>query len=158
MSRSNQLSDVWQWILRLEDDKCWPWRGHGISGGYGQYRWRGRRWMAHVVAYMAYYGEAPSGVVMHKCNNKQCCNPHHLVVGTNQLNQVHHSLSTARHHTTSNTGIRGVSYNSTRGVYQASAGPRTLLYRGSSIFAAWLARLRWEASAADVLHQLNIAI
>lgn len=114
--------------------------------------------MAHVVAYMAYYGEAPSGVVMHKCNNKQCCNPHHLVVGTNQLNQVHHSLSTARHHTTSNTGIRGVSYNSTRGVYQASAGPRTLLYRGSSIFAAWLARLRWEASAADVLHQLNIAI
>ncbi len=73
---------------------CWPWRGALMTNGYGQTRvkfdgrWRGAG--AHQVAYYVATGrwerKAEGRLVRHRCHNRPCCNPLHLVGGTHQDN------------------------------------------------------------------------
>lgn len=64
------------------DDECWPWMlslsagtGYGSAGKHGP--------SAHRRAYMLTYGSIPVGMyVLHRCDNPPCCNPAHLVLGS----------------------------------------------------------------------------
>lgn len=61
---------------------CWIWTG-SIFKGYGRFG----KFMAHRIMYAIYYNEDPGDLlVRHKCNNKKCINPHHLVLGSDQDN------------------------------------------------------------------------
>jgi hypothetical protein len=65
-------------------DACWPWIGAHDQDGYGKMSNSQR---AHRVAWAYINGEIPTGgVIMHTCDNPPCCNPAHLVLGTNVLN------------------------------------------------------------------------
>lgn len=65
---------------------CWPWIA-ATADGYGRFRFRGRLWGSHQIAYMSVHGEIPAGLkVMHDCDVRRCCNPAHLVLGTNADN------------------------------------------------------------------------
>jgi hypothetical protein len=58
-----------------------------MGAGYGQMPPTPVGRLAHRWAYTHFIGNIPEGmVVMHICDNRICCNPHHLKLGTQQDN------------------------------------------------------------------------
>jgi len=89
---------LWDNVQKGNDDECWPWTGMVTKSGYGRVRFNGGRYYAHrVIFWMANKGvielAAPKidrdtvGFLLHKCDNPICCNPSHLMVGS-QLDNI----------------------------------------------------------------------
>lgn len=73
----------WEQIQQGATDECWPWTRSLRNGMHGSTTRNGRKEWAHRVAYELVYGPIPAGmVVRHSCDNGRCCNPTHLLIGT----------------------------------------------------------------------------
>lgn len=70
--------------VRVTENECWEVISHCTdNAGYGQYK----NQRAHIVMYKKHKGEIPKGMhVRHICDNKLCCNPKHLILGTHKDN------------------------------------------------------------------------
>lgn len=68
--------------------ECWNWQGAKKPSGYGNVRINGEYKLTHRVAFELASGvKIPAGLqVCHRCDNPSCCNPSHLMLGTNAAN------------------------------------------------------------------------
>lgn len=77
----------WSKVDKREPGECWPWTAMLNGGGYGRFRDRKRKVLAHRYAWEQAHGPIPAGMlVCHRCDNPRCCNPAHLFLGTSADN------------------------------------------------------------------------
>jgi hypothetical protein len=99
----SEMHDVFRRINMHGGDKelCWEWRGAHGKGTRGEYRPRvviGQRdYYVHRVVYELYTGYKllTKDVIRHQCDNHWCCNPHHMIIGT-QADNVRDMLDRER--------------------------------------------------------------
>lgn len=84
---------------RPELGQCWEWTGATHDSGYGIIGLGGKRdgvERTHRLAWTIAHGSIPDGLfVCHACDNRLCCRPDHLFLGT-ALDNSHDMVSKGR--------------------------------------------------------------
>lgn len=81
------LRRFWGKVDQPDPEGCWEWQASTRKNGYGQIWFGDTLLSAHRVAYEAHNGPLPAGYVLrHTCDNPRCCNPAHLLAGTQEAN------------------------------------------------------------------------
>jgi hypothetical protein len=75
------------------ENGCIIFTGFVNKGGYGRFRIKGKNILAHRYAFEKYYGELSKDIcVLHKCDNRRCCNPTHLFLGSRGDNNMDRAI------------------------------------------------------------------
>lgn len=78
----------WSKIEIRGEDECWEWKKCLNEHGYGVFRHKGISQLSNRMTWFIVKGRFPSSCVLHKCDNRKCCNPSHLFLGTRKDNAV----------------------------------------------------------------------
>ena len=85
------IKDVKAWVKQrttVDENGCWIWHGATFHFGHAKVFWGGKHLKGHRIAYEAFVGRIPAGlVVRHTCDVPGCLNPEHLLVGTQADNR-----------------------------------------------------------------------
>jgi len=84
------IERFWSKVNKLCDSECWDWTGSLNNSGYGTIGIGNMSIGAHRIAYeLSNKDEIPDGMlILHKCDNRKCCNPSHLYCGTYSQNMI----------------------------------------------------------------------
>jgi hypothetical protein len=95
VSRKQTAESFWARVKKSR--KCWEWQGACNNTGYGTVGWHGEVYTAHrIAAWLSGLVESPTrptsshekAHVLHKCDNRKCCNPDHFFIGSYSDNQI----------------------------------------------------------------------
>jgi len=98
-----EFSEWFNTKLNICENGCWEWTLGKTQDGYGKIKRNGKTITAHKWSLERLLGR-PLGqgmVTRHTCNNRQCCNPSHLLEGT-PIDNVNDKIRDGR-----NIGPRG---------------------------------------------------
>lgn len=80
----------WSKVDKKEsNEECWEWTKRlRCKQGYGGFSIGNKEFLSHRIAYELHYKtKIEEGLVIrHKCDNRICCNPYHLELGTQKDN------------------------------------------------------------------------
>lgn len=78
----------WDKVEKGAENECWEFKGFKNKDGYGKMsKGNSKLDSAHRISYRIHKGEIPEGmVILHTCDNPACCNPNHLLLGTQNDN------------------------------------------------------------------------
>ncbi len=86
----------WAKVRVLGPDECWEWTA-STSGGYGQLFKHGSMVRSNRLAFVLKRSDlAAKDHVLHHCDNRLCCNPSHLFLGSSKEN-MRDCMSKGRH-------------------------------------------------------------
>lgn len=92
--RQNTIKDFWLKVNKT--DGCWNWSACRDKQGYGEFRFKMKKYKAHRFSWKVSFGDIPKGIlVCHKCDNPSCVNPQHLFLGT-QLDNIRDMVAKGR--------------------------------------------------------------
>jgi len=108
------------WSKVEKTDTCWLWTASKNQYGYGTFGvGSDESWLAHRYSWTRLVGPIPvGGELDHICHVHNCVSPSHLRVVTSKQN--HENMNGA--FVNSKSGIRGVSWDKSRGLWKATVG------------------------------------
>lgn len=92
-SQPQVAARFWPKVAKAGPGDCWEWTGYRHKIGYGQLTVGGHRDCrpigSHRVAWILTRGPIPPGMsILHQCDNRGCCNPAHMRLGTQAENMA----------------------------------------------------------------------
>jgi hypothetical protein len=91
MAKRKTFEDAWNLVAKKGEDECWEWQGCKNSTGYGSMTVSQVPYSAHRIIFALTNPDlisikAPADkklkeFILHKCDNRTCCNPNHMVLG-----------------------------------------------------------------------------
>lgn len=86
----------WAKVRQSAPEACWPWEGYTSPSGHGLTSHESLPIGAHRKAWVLTHGPIRGEqCVLHRCDNKLCCNPDHLYLGTRADNMIDRWRQTA---------------------------------------------------------------
>ena len=105
-------------------------------------------YLVYRIMYEEFVGPIPVGSnILHTCDDKNCCNPAHLELGTKRKNVLD---AVTRSLIPSSSPLAGISWQASRGrwlVMPRVKGKKKTLYAGKDLFEACCALKRFQAVA-----------